>query len=107
MDEKYILYFHDQKACLLRLRFHILQYIYVILLIEQGENIKYLQNKLRLSSPKLTLDVHAYLVKPLIPRATCWSENAVFLEKGQQNGSRKKSLTCGNRMKDLKYPGGP
>ena len=45
------------------IRFHDLRHTYASLLIEQGENIKYIQTQLGHSSPIVTLNVYAHLMK--------------------------------------------
>ena len=52
------------KAEIPRIRFHDLRHTYASLMIEQGENIKYIQNQLGHSSPMVTLNVYAHLMKP-------------------------------------------
>ena len=54
-----------RKAQIPRIRFHDLRHTYASLLIEQGENIKYIQTQLGHSSPTMTLDVYAHLMKPV------------------------------------------
>jgi integrase len=46
------------------IRFHDLRHTYASLLIEQGENLKYIQTQLGHSSPTVTLNVYAHLMKP-------------------------------------------
>jgi len=46
------------------IRFHDLRHTYASLLIEQGENIKYIQTQLGHSTPTVTLNVYAHLMKP-------------------------------------------
>ena len=53
------------KAKLGKIRFHDLRHTYASLLIEQGENIKYIQSQLGHSSPTVTLNVYAHLMKPV------------------------------------------
>ncbi|HJO63002.1 MAG: site-specific integrase [Desulfatiglandales bacterium] len=57
------------------IRFHDLRHTYASLLIEQGENIKYIQSQLGHSSPTVTLNVYAHLMRP------CNQESARKLEK--------------------------
>jgi site-specific recombinase XerD len=54
------------------------------MLIEQGENIKYIQNQLGHASATITLNVYAHLMKKKNPEAACKLENAIF----ETNGSR-------------------
>ena len=67
-----------------RIRFHDLRHTYVSLLIEQGENIKYIQSQLGHSSPTVTLNVYAHLMKPVNQEAACRLERAVFEVTGDQ-----------------------
>ena len=57
---------------------HSLRHTYASLLIEQGENIKYIQTQLGHSSPTVTLNVYAHLMKPVNQEAACRLERAVF-----------------------------
>ncbi len=60
------------------IRFHDLRHTYASLLIEQGENIKYIQSQFGHSSPTVTLNVYAHLMKPTNQEAVCRLENTVF-----------------------------
>jgi integrase len=73
-----------KKAGVDRIRFHDLRHTYASLLIEQGENIKYIQNQLGHSSPSVTLDVYAHLLKPSNPQAASRLENAIFSDSGHK-----------------------
>jgi len=53
-----------KKAKIGQIRFHDLRHTYASLLIEQGENIKYIQTQLGHSNPTVTLNVYAHLMKP-------------------------------------------
>ena len=46
-----------------RIRFHDLRHTYASMLLEHGENIKYIQSQLGHSSPTVTLNVYAHLMK--------------------------------------------
>lgn len=65
-------------AKLPRVRFHDLRHTYASLLIEQGENIKYIQNQLGHSSPMVTLNVYAHLMRDSNQEAVCRLENKLF-----------------------------
>lgn len=67
-----------------RLRFHDLRHTYASLLIEQGENIKYIQSQLGHSSPMVTLTVYAHLMKTVNQEAACRLENAIFEQSGSK-----------------------
>lgn len=71
-----------KAAGLPEIRFHDLRHIYASLLIEQGENIKYVQSQLGHSSPTVTLNVYAHLMKPTNQDAAYRLENAIFQESG-------------------------
>jgi integrase len=67
-----------KSAGIKRIRFHDLRHTYASLLIEQGENIKYIQTQLGHSSPTMTLDVYAHLMKQVNQEAAIRLEKTVF-----------------------------
>ena len=71
-----------KESNLPQIRFHDLRHTYASLLIEQGENLKYIQNQLGHSSPTVTLNVYAHLMNPTNQASACRLENAVFGEDG-------------------------
>ncbi|MHB9073452.1 MAG: site-specific integrase [Desulfobaccales bacterium] len=71
------------------LRFHDLRHTYASLLIEQGENIKYIQNQLGHASPTITLNVYAHLMKDRNPESACRLENTIFGENGSKMVAEK------------------
>ena len=73
-----------KKAGIERIRFHDLRHTYASLLIEQGENIKYIQTQLGHSSPTVTLNVYSHLMKPINQEAPSRLENTIF----ETNGSK-------------------
>jgi len=76
-----------------RIRFHDLRHTYASLLLEQGENIKYIQTQLGHSSPMVTLNVYAHLMKDSNQDAVQRLENTIF-ESGHKMGTEtKKDLT--------------
>ncbi len=79
-----------KKAGTPRIRFHDLRHTYASLLIDQGENIKYIQNQLGHSSPIITLDVYAHLMKPVNQEAACRLERSVFETNGDQMETKTK-----------------
>ena len=87
------------KAQLPRIRFHDLRHTYASLLIEQGENLKYIQSQLGHSNPTITMNVYAHLMKPTNQEAACRLENAIFGGSGSKmvaklkKGQRTKSVT--------------
>ena len=72
------------KTGLPKIRFHDLRHTYASLLIEQGENIKYIQSQLGHSSPTVTLNVYSHLMKSVNQEAALRLENAIF----EINGSK-------------------
>jgi len=67
-----------------KIRFHDLRHTYASLMIEQGENIKYIQTQLGHSNPTVTLNVYAHLMKSTNQEAPSRLENTIF----QNFGSR-------------------
>jgi integrase len=61
-----------------KIRWHDLRHTYASLLIEQGENIKYIQSQLGHSSPTVTLNVYAHLMKPTNQAAAKRLEGVIF-----------------------------
>ena len=72
------------KAELGKVRFHDLRHTYASLLIEQGKNIKYIQSQLGHSSPTVTLNVYAHLMKPVNQEAACRLENTILKSTGSK-----------------------
>lgn len=79
-----------KKAKIPRIRWHDLRHTYASLLIEQGENIKYIQNQLGHSSPTVTLNVYAHLMKSVNQEAACKLENTIFETSGSKMVAEKK-----------------
>jgi len=73
-----------EGADLPRIRFHDLRHTYASLLIKQGENPKYIQTQLGHSSPTVTLNIYAHLMKPTNQEAVCRLENTVFGATGHK-----------------------
>jgi len=88
-----------KRAGLPLIRFHDLRHTYASLLIQQGENIKYIQSQLGHSSPTVTLNVYAHLMKDQNQEAVCRLENTIFEATGhnlvtnQKKGINRKWLT--------------
>ncbi len=88
-----------EGAGLPRIRFHDLRHTYASLLIEQGENLKYIQTQLGHSTPTVTLNVYAHLMNPTNQEAVCRLENTVFGATGHKlvtetkKGSRPLTVT--------------
>lgn len=82
-----------------RLRFHDLRHTNASLRLENGENIKYIQTQLGHSSPTVTLNVYAHLMKSINQEAAQRLENAVFGTTGHnlvtksEKGPRFKTAT--------------
>jgi len=73
-----------KKAELPRMRFHDLRHTYASLLLEQGENIKYIQSQLGHASPTVTLNVYAHLMKPINRASANRLENTIFQATGSK-----------------------
>lgn len=67
-----------KKAMIKRIRFHALRHTYASLLIEQAKNIKYIQSQPGHSSPTMTLNVYANLMKSVNQEAAKRLEKIVF-----------------------------
>ena len=73
-----------KKAGLPRIRFHDLRHTYASLLIEQKENIKYVQTQLGHSTPMMTLNVYSHLMTPCNQDAPNRLEDTVFEGTGHK-----------------------
>ena len=84
-----------KRAGLDRIRFHDLRHTYASMLIEQGENIKYIQSQLGHSTPTVTLNVYAHLMKTVNQEAACRLENSVFTPTGHNlvKNTKKEIIT--------------
>jgi integrase len=67
-----------KKAGIERIRFHDIRHSFASMLIEQGENIKYIQKQLGHSSPTVTLNVYSHLMRKQNPEAAARLEEAIF-----------------------------
>jgi integrase len=67
-----------------RIRFHDLRHTYASLLLQQGENIKYIQSQLGHSSPTVTLNVYSHLTKKENQEAACRLEDTIFSVHGSK-----------------------
>ncbi len=77
-----------------RIRFHDLRHTYASLLIQQGENIKYISNQMGHSNPTTTLNIYAHLIKQDNQEAVCKLENTIFQTTGHNLvTNEKKGLT--------------
>jgi integrase len=80
-----------EKAGIERIRFHDLRHTYASLLIDQGENIKYIQKQLGHSSPTVTLNVYAHLMRPVNHEAMDRLENTLFGDTGHKTVTMQKN----------------
>ncbi len=84
-----------KKAGLPKVRFHDLWHTFASLLIEQGENIKYIQTQLGHSSPTVTWNVYAHLMKSTNQEAPSKLENTIFKTNGSKTVAKnKKEVTA-------------
>ncbi len=67
-----------KKAKIGKIRFHDIRHSFASMLIEQGENIKYIQMQLGHSSPTVTLNVYSHLMRKQNPEAAARLEEAIF-----------------------------
>ena len=82
-----------KRAGLPVIRFHDLRHTYASLLIEQRENIKYIQNQLGHSTPTVTLNVYAHLMKSKNSEAACRLEETIFETNGSKMVAEMKTGT--------------
>lgn len=77
-----------KRAGIKRIRFHDLRHTYASILIDQGENIKYIQSQLGHSTPTVTLNIYSHLLKPTNQEAARRLEERIFgtSEKVDQTG---------------------
>ena len=81
-----------KAAGLPRIRFHDLRHTFASMLIEQGENIKYIQDQLGHSSATLTLDIYGHLMRPVDQEAAEKLENSIFPVDGDQMVTMAKNV---------------
>ena len=72
------------EAGIAKIKFHALRHTTASLMVEQGENIKYIQSQLGHSSPTVTLNVYAHLMKPINQEAACRLESTIFDTSGSK-----------------------
>jgi integrase len=85
-----------KKAEIPRIRFHDLRHTFASLLLEQGENIKYIQSQLGHSTPVTTLTVYAHLMKETNQEAACRLEKAIFKGTGHNLVTKTKKGQTAN-----------
>ena len=73
-----------EKASIQSIRFHDLRHTKASIMIEQGENLKYIQSQLGHSSPTVTLNVYAHLMKPVNQEAACRYEKMVLKKRDRK-----------------------
>jgi integrase len=73
-----------EKAGVPRLTFHALRHTFASILIDQGENIKYIQSQLGHAKASTTLDIYGHLMKQENPEAAKKRGNLLFLESGSK-----------------------
>ncbi len=82
-----------KKAGLPNIRFHDLRHTFASLLIEQGENLKYIQAQLGHADPTVTLKVYAHLMKSTNPESALKLENTIFGTGHKMVTNDKKGVT--------------
>ncbi|MBI4774596.1 MAG: site-specific integrase [Deltaproteobacteria bacterium] len=87
-----------RAAGLPKLRFHDLRHTFASLLIEQGENIKYIQTQLGHSTPTVTLNVYAHLFKSRNQEAAHRLEKTVFRQSGSKMVAKGMEATSGDAV---------
>ena len=63
------------------MRFHDLRHTYASLLIDQGENVVYIQKQLGHSKPTVTLDIYAHLMEKHRPEVAAKLESGISVAK--------------------------
>ncbi len=81
-----------------KIRFHDLRHTYASLLIEQGENIKYIQSQLGHASPVVTLNVYAHLMKSVNQDAPNRLEKTIFEASGSKMVAESKKGVMANAV---------
>ena len=64
-------------------------YTYASLLIDQGENIKYVQNQMGHASIKVTMDTYGHLMKDVNKEAASRLGNTIFEQDGSKMVANK------------------
>ena len=73
-----------EKAGIPRLTFHALRHTFASILIDQGENIKYIQSQLGHAKASTTLDIYGHLMKKENPEAAKKRGNLIFVDFGSK-----------------------
>ncbi len=77
-----------RRAKLPRIRFHDLRHTYASLLIDQGENPKYIQTQMGHSSIKITMDIYGHLMEKVNVKSASRLAKTVFGEVPDEHGSK-------------------
>lgn len=75
------------KKAKLQIRFHDLRHTWISLLIDQGENIKYIQNQAGHASIKTTIDTYGHLMKDINKEAASRLGKAIFNKALQEKSN--------------------
>ncbi len=67
-----------------RVTFHALRHTFASILIDQGENIKYIQSHLGHAKESTTLDIYGHLMKKENPEAAKKRGNSIFVDFGSK-----------------------
>ena len=73
-----------EKAGISRLTFHALRHTFASILIDQGENIKYIHSQLGYAKASTTLDIYSHLMKKENPEAAKKRGNLIFVDFGSK-----------------------
>ncbi len=76
-----------RKAKLRKVRFHDLRHTNVALRIEQGQNIKYIQNQLGHASIQTTLDRYGHLIKDVNTEQAKKLDSILGFSSGEDSGA--------------------
>ncbi len=94
-----------ERAELRRIRFHDLRHTFASMLINQGENLKYVQSQLGHSSIKTTVDRYAHLLPDAQRDASSRLDATIF--GAVRENLDDKMLTSGSETKQAESPIGP
>ena len=79
-----------------KIRFHDLRHTYASLLIDQGENIKYIQSQMGHANPSVTLNIYGHLMGSVNQAAAKRLQNTIF----NSNGSKTVADTTPQQKKE-------
>jgi integrase len=88
-----------KAAKLPRIRFHDLRHTYASLMIERGENLKYIQTQLGHTNPTVTMNVYAHLMAPTNQEAARGLEETVFGTDGDQMETNQENGMAGEEVR--------